>query len=250
TQPPTQIKIAAMRSLYRWANAIVTPSAGVANYYTHLLNLSPQGVNIIPNPVVDTTVTAQAIAPLNHPWFTPDSPPVILGIGRLAKQKDFPTLIRAFAQLVSQQPARLVILGEGGQRPHLESLIQQLNLQDWVSLPGFVSNPYCYLSRAAVFALSSQQEGLPTVLIEALACGCPVVATDCPSGPRDILEAGQYGLLVPVGDDRALATALQTTLAQPRDAARLKARSQDFAIDRITEQFLNLSHRLLNTRSF
>ncbi len=244
TQPPTQLKITAMRSLYRWANAIVTPSQGVADYYGNLLNLSPLRITVIPNPVVDATLQQQAIAPLDHPWFAPDQPPVILGIGRLTPQKDFSTLIRAFAQLIAQQPARLMILGEGGKRQQLETLIQELNLTEFVSLPGFVANPYAYLSRAALFVLSSQREGLPTVLIEALACGCAVVSTDCPHGPRDILDNGRYGSLVPVGDVSALAEAMQTTLAQPLDREELQARSQDFEIHHISDRFIRLAQRI------
>lgn len=245
TQPPTQLKITAMRSLYRWANAIITPSQGVADYYANLLNLPPIRITVIPNPVVDETLHEQAIAPLDHPWFAPDEPPVILGIGRLTTQKDFSTLIRAFAQLVAQQPARLIILGEGGKRQQLETLVRELNLTEFVSLPGFVQNPYAYLSRAALFVLSSQQEGLPTVLIEALACGCRAVSTDCPYGPREILANGRYGALVPVGEVSALAEAMQTALAQPLNREKLKARSQDFEVHHISDRFLRLAQRIL-----
>src|SRR5262249_43075680 len=146
-----------------------------------------------------------------HPWFRPSAPPVVLGAGRLHAQKDFPTLLRAFAQVRAKREARLMILGEAKcaeYRTELMALAAQLGIADDVMLPGFVANPFAYMARAAVFVLSSAWEGLPTVLIEALASGCPVVSTACPSGPREILENGKYGPLVPVGDDTALANAI------------------------------------------
>ncbi|MCZ6872143.1 MAG: glycosyltransferase, partial [bacterium] len=152
-------------------------------------------------------------APLVHPWFEPGCPPVLLAVGRLAKQKDFGTLLRAFARLRRSQPARLLILGEGPERPALETLVRELGLEQDVRLPGFVDNPYAYMARASAFVLSSLWEGLPTVLVEALFCGAPVVATDCPSGPREILRGGELGGLVPMRDPVALADSMQMALA-------------------------------------
>jgi len=179
-----------------------------------LMNVSRERITVIYNPsVVQAEVQAKAQAPLDHPWFKPDQPPVILAVGRLQVQKDYPTLIRAFALVRQTRPVRLLILGEGKERPLLEALVKELGLEQDVSLPGFVLNPYAYMARAALFVLSSRWEGLPTVLIEALCCGAPVVSTDCPSGPREILRDGQYGPLVPVGGVNALARAIETTLA-------------------------------------
>jgi len=163
--------------------------------------------------VVRAEVWEKAQAPLDHPWFRPGQPPLLLAVGRLQMQKDYPTLIRAFAQVRQSRRARLLILGEGKERLMLEALIKKLGLEEDVSLPGFVMNPYAYMARASLFVLSSRWEGLPTVLIEALCCGTPVVSTDCPSGPREILRDGQYGQLVPVAQADALAKAIETTLA-------------------------------------
>jgi len=149
---------------------------------------------------------------LNHAWFTPGEPPVVLGVGRLTQQKDFETLISAFDQLHKTRPARLLILGEGEERSHLESFVQEKGLANEVALPGFVQNPYTYMHRAAVFVLSSIWEGLPNSLIEALACGCPAVSTDCPSGPAEILDGGKYGHLVLMGNPDALAEAIGKVL--------------------------------------
>lgn len=207
-----------MRGTYPWADAVVAVSHGVADDLVRNFGLAPDLVHVIYNPVVDDTLLSKAQAPLEHPWFVEGAPPVILGVGRLMEQKDFPTLIRAFARVRAQCAARLMILGEGELRPQLEALVRELGLQDDVALPGFAENPFAYMARAAVFVLSSRWEGFGNVLVEAMACGCPVVSTDCPSGPCEILEGGKWGRLVPVGDVDALAAAISATLdetAQP-----------------------------------
>jgi glycosyltransferase involved in cell wall biosynthesis len=136
-------------------------------------------------------------------------------------------------------PARLIILGEGRERAKLEALASELGIAEDVSFPGFESNPYAYMSRASVFVLSSAWEGLPNALIEALACGCPVVNTNCPSGPQEILDHGAFGSLVPVRDDKALAEAILQTLEHPQDADRLRARAAEFDINTITKHYLH-----------
>jgi glycosyltransferase involved in cell wall biosynthesis len=166
---------------------------------------------------------------------------VVLGAGRLHPQKDFPTLLRAFARVRAQRPARLVVLGSGkraARRAALLALAGRLGVGADVDLPGFAENPYAYMARAAVFALSSAWEGLPTALIEAMACGCPVVSTDCPSGPAEILEGGRYGELVPVGDDAALAAALLRALDAPPARAALRARAAQFSLEAAVERYL------------
>ena len=172
-----------MKHFYPWADYIIGNSQGVADDLSQVTGLPRQRIKILYNPVVTPEVREKALALLDHPWFEPGQPPVVLAVGRLTKQKDFPSLIRAFAQVLPKRPARLLILGEGVDRPMLEELVEQLGLQDHVSIPGFVENPYAYMSRASLYVLSSRWEGLPTVLIEALYCGLPIVATDCPSGP-------------------------------------------------------------------
>ncbi|MER3479061.1 MAG: glycosyl transferase [Meiothermus sp.] len=212
-----------IRLFYPQADAVVAVSQGVAKDLTARTGLPPGKVRVIYNPVVTPELFAKAEEPLDHPWFKPGEPPVILGVGRLTAQKDFATLIRAFALVRKERPARLMILGEGEERPKLETLVQELGLEADVSLPGFVENPFSYMKRAAVFVLSSKWEGLPTVLIEALALGIPVVSTDCPNGPAEILEGGKWGGLVPVGDPEALAGAMLGLLkTSPRDRVRVE----------------------------
>jgi len=203
-----------IRFFYPYADAVVAVSRGVAEDLIASTGLPPEKVKVIYNPVITPELFTKADEPLDHPWFGPGEPPVILGVGRLTKQKDFPTLIRAFAMVRKERPARLMILGEGEERPNLEALVRELGLEEDVALPGFVDNPYKYMKRAAMFVLSSRWEGLPTVLIEALALGTPVVSTDCPSGPREVLE-GHEELLVPVGDTNALACTILRLLENP-----------------------------------
>jgi glycosyltransferase involved in cell wall biosynthesis len=198
-------------------------------------------IKVIYNPVITPELFARAEEPLDHPWFRPGEPPVVLGVGRLTQAKDFPTLIRAFALVRKERPARLMILGEGEERPKLEALVRELRLEEDVALPGFVDNPYKYMKRAAVFVLSSRWEGFGIVLVEAMALGTPVVATDCPSGPAEILENGKWGRLVPPGDPEALAKAILDTLEG--GVSRVKATTnvqKRFSMIAIVEQYLKV----------
>ncbi len=227
------------RRFYPWADGIVAVSNGVADDLAKVTGTPRECIQVIYNPIITPEIQAQAQAPLDHPWFMPGQPPVVLAAGRLRPQKDFPTLIRAFAQVRSERPARLVILGDGPERPALVALVQQLGLEQDVSLPGFSENPYAYMARASLFVLSSRWEGLPTVLIEALYCGAPVVSTDCPSGPREILAEGRHGQLVPVGDAAALARAIEAALA--REAPRPPRESwQPFEMETMVSQYIDL----------
>ncbi len=227
-----------LRHVYPWADAIVSVSDGVANDLSRQTGIPRESITTIYNPVLVPKVVEGSKALLDHPWFAPSNPPVVLGVGRLVPQKDFTTLIRAFALLRSQRPCRLLILGEGRERPQLQQLARELRCQEDVRLSGFVDNPYAYMVRASVFVLSSAWEGMPNALIEALACGCPVVSTDCPSGPREILNDGTFGPLVPVGNVSALADAMFTILAKPPQRERLRARAREFNIDKISERYL------------
>lgn len=198
---------------YRWADAIVAVSGGVAEDLTTTTGLASDRISVIPNPIITPNVRRMAEEAPGHPWLSGGEPPVVLAIGRLAPQKDFGALIAAFAEARGTTGARLLILGEGPDRPELEAIARARGVLAHVDLPGWADNPYPYLRRAALFALSSRWEGLPGVLIEALYCGAPIVATDCPSGPREILQGGRYGRLVPVGDVEALARAIEQGLA-------------------------------------
>ncbi|RYG40716.1 glycosyltransferase, partial [bacterium] len=197
---------------YPAAHEIVAVSNGVADDAARVLGLRRERITTIYNPVINPSLRAQAAEPPAHPWFSDGGAPVVLGVGRLNAQKDFPTLIKAFAQL--RTPARLMILGEGEERASLEA--QAAPFGDRIALPGFSANPFPAMTACRVFALSSRFEGLPGALVQAMACGAPVVSTDCPSGPREILEDGRWGVLVPVGDDKALAAALEESLTRPR----------------------------------
>lgn len=230
-----------MQLLYHQADTLVGVSQGVAHSLEQHLHMQPGEVTVIYNPVVDDSLLLRSYEPPSAPqWFRPDAPPVIVSAGRLQPPKDFATLIRAFAILRRQRPARLLILGEGAARPELEQLIGELGLSSDIALLGFVTNPYAYMRRASLFVLSSHWEGLPTVLIEALACGAPVVATDCPDGPAEILAHGRYGRLVPVGDAAALAQAMHETLDTPTDRTLLAEHAMHFSVDQAITHYLDV----------
>lgn len=201
-----------MRKLYPRADRIVAVSSGVAKDVRECIGVSADRISVIANPVVTAELRQLAEAPVPHPWLAEGEPPVVLGAGRMTEAKDFDTLVEAFGQLRQVRACRLIILGEGELRAHLEEKVVALGLAEDVSLPGFQLNPFSWMSRAGVFALSSRWEGLPGVLVQAMACGTPIVSTDCHSGPREILEDGKWGRLVPVGDVNALAAALREAL--------------------------------------
>lgn len=206
----------AIRASYPCANAIVAVSRGIAEDLRDLAGIQERLIHVIYNPVLTPEREARAKEVPAHRWFASPGPDIILSIGSFVPAKDQATLIRAFAILRKKKPARLLILGEGALRKELENLVLSLGLAGEVSLPGFVGNPFACLSRASLFVLSSAWEALPTVLIEALAAGVPIVATDCRHGPAEILDHGRHGRLTPVGDAAALAEAMQDGLAQPR----------------------------------
>ena len=226
------------RRFYKWANAIIAVSEGVKADLETVLRLPPERIDVIYNPSVDQSqVHAAAKLEVEHPWFQDQQIPTILAAGRLTAQKDYPTLLRAFARVRAEKRARLVILGEGEDRSQLESLVRELGIGEDVSLPGFAGNPFAYMARASLFVMSSRWEGLPTVLVEALCCGAPVVSTDCPSGPREILKDPRCSRLVPVSDVNALSdaiiSALDGKLRKPERESWLP-----FEMDIITDRYL------------
>ena len=222
--------------LHRWAHTIVAVSEGVADDFARTAGVPRGRVTVIYNPVVTPTLAQAASAPPAHPWFEDATRPIVLGAGRLTHQKNFRVLIEAFALLTGHEEARLVILGEGPERAALEAHVRACGLESRVALPGFVDNPYACMARARVFALSSDFEGLPTVLIESLAIGTPVVATDCESGPREILRGGELGELVRVGDVRALADAIARALDAPRSRPSPDV-LRPYMLDEVVDQF-------------
>jgi glycosyltransferase involved in cell wall biosynthesis len=187
-----RLEPAMIRRFYPKADGVVAVSKGVAESVVQVAGLPRDRIQVILNPVVSEETLQKAKAPVEHPWFSNGGAPVVLAIGRMTEQKDFPNLLRALALLVQRRPARVLILGEGEDRPALEALAKELNLgPDVLDMPGFVENPYAYMARCDVLAMSSRWEGLPTVLIEGLACGASIVSTACPSGPDEILEDGR-----------------------------------------------------------
>ena len=225
--------------LYRFASGIIANSKGSADDLAKTLKISRDEITVLYNPLAIKYITEKAREDVNHKWLVNKQGIIILSAGRLRKHKDFSTLIRSFNVVLEKyKEAKLVIIGEGPDRKDFEKLIKKLNLEDTISLPGFVQNPYAYMSRADIFVLSSKWEGLPNVLLEAMACGTPVVSTDCPSGPAEILQNGIYGKLVPVGDYLALAEAIKKTIENPIDSQKLKERANDFSLEKIATDYL------------
>lgn len=227
-----------MRMLYPSADAVVAVSRGVAKDLEKNAGLSPSLLRVIPNPVITPELLSMSEEPSGHPWFREGAVPVLLAVGRLTRQKDFPTLLRAFALVRKSRPCRIIILGEGRDRASLESLAAQLGIRDDLAMPGFVQNPYAYMSRAALFVLSSRWEGSPNVLTEALALGTPVVSTNCPSGPEEILDHGRFGPLVPMGDSEAMAHAILTTLDAPLEKSLLKSSVRAYTVEESSRRYL------------
>lgn len=234
-----RFRLASVRLGYRLADHVVAVSEGVADDLRTEVGLSKVAVSVIYNPVVTSQLREKCKDPVDHPWLQPSIVPVVLAVGSLTVQKDFVTLIRAFALARATRACRLLILGEGPEREQLEAETRALGVADDVDLPGWVPNPYPYMQAATVFALSSRWEGLPGVLIEALYCGSSIVSTDCPSGPREILQDGRYGELVPLGNPRALADGILAGIDKPRLTAGSE-RYERFTDDTVIDQYLQV----------
>ena len=217
--------------IYTSADALIGNSEGVVASLRELLGSAAPPLHCIPNPVDLDRITRLAASDDVHPWCLEQRTPLVISVGRLVSAKDFATLIRAFSRLHERLPARLLILGDGRQRAALQRLIRRLGLGDVAALPGFLPNPFAHLARADLFVLSSRYEGSPNALIEALACGTPCVATDCRSGPREILADGRLGPLVPVGDAVALADAMHRVLTSPPPRGTLLEAARHFERD-------------------
>lgn len=227
------------RIFYPCANAVVALAEDMAQNLIDVLHVPKKVLHVIYNPVMTVRIDELSRYPITHRWFD-SGECVLLAVGRLESQKDYPTLLHAFKQVLAHRPAQLLILGEGSKRAELVSLIQEIGLIDHVELLGFVENPYPYMRQASAFVLSSIFEGFPNVLVEAMACGCPVVSTNCPSGPSEILQNGEYGKLVPIGDSTELANAIIAILDNPPDPKLLKKRVETFSPELIADQYLAL----------
>lgn len=229
-----------LRNAYHANDLIIANSAGVRKDVIRLTGLPPESVRLIPNTTLPPDIDRLAAEPVDHPWFNEPAVPVILGVGRLMRAKDFETLIRATAIVRREVNCRLVILGEGNQRDNLKHAAHEAGLGDAFDLPGFVPNVYPYMARAALFVLSSAWEGLPNVLIEALAAGVPVVATDCPSGPREILADGRYGPLVAVGDAALMGRKMLQIFRNPPNPAFIAEAAAPFQADINARRYLEV----------
>lgn len=238
---PAKRDMTLAKHTYQFADHIVGVSNGVSEDVRKWARVPDDKVITIYNPVVTEEQIGTTYDPPSHRWFQDEDIEVVLTVGRHVKEKDYPTLIRAFSQLLeSRKNVRLVMLGEGKLTPEYESLVEELGIKGKVWMPGLVTPPYPYMTHADVFALSSRVEGLSLVLIEAMACGTPVVSTDCPSGPSEVLVNGEYGELVPVGDPNSLKRALVRALEDPVDPESLRQRARDFSVDKAAKEYEKL----------
>ena len=245
------MELANSRLKHRWAlsleltmlpyvAAVVVNSSGVAADLRKRARRSLKRLRVIHNPVVWPDHAELAAAPVEERWFEDPLVPVVVSVGRLAPPKDHATLLSAFAEVIASRPARLVLLGLGPERDVLSDLVEELEITPFVEFAGFRLNPFAYMSKARVVVLSSRYEGSPNVLIQAMACGTQVVSTDCPTGPREILESGKWGRLVPVGDARALASAIVQALDDPGDFRGLTARANDYSAESSITAYLQV----------
>jgi glycosyltransferase involved in cell wall biosynthesis len=241
---------ALLKFAYRRADHVAAVSKGILDDLLTLVELPEDRVSVLYNPVVSNEMLARASEAISHSWFDDGAHKVIVAAGRLVRQKDFPTLLKAFQVVRQHQECKLVVFGDEDPRQpavrsSLQNLAESLGIAEHCRFEGFVQNPYAFFRRADLFVLSSIYEGLPTVLIEALACGLPVVSTDCPSGPREILCDGEFGTLVPVGDCISLARAVIKELRQPRARAPLTQRAWEFSYQSAVDRYMRLMQRLV-----
>jgi glycosyltransferase involved in cell wall biosynthesis len=236
-----------VKIFYKKADLIICVSRGVANDISEIIGNLPN-IEVVYNPVVDSNFLELSKEPVTDFNINSKLLPIILAVGRLTKAKDYPTLLRAFSIVLRERPAYLVILGEGEERKNIENLIKKLNILENVFLLGFQKNPLKYMAKADIFVLSSILEGFPNVLVEAMACGVPVVSTVCQSGPNEIVENEKNGLLVPVEDEGALAGAIIKLLTNPGLRKRLseegKKRAEDFSTKIIVKQYEEVMNKL------
>lgn len=236
------------RLMYPKADAIICVSQGVTDDLSNIVK-DVNKIKVIYNPVIDENIYQLAKEPLDHPWFSDNNIPVIIAVGRLVACKDYPTLFKAFGQVLKEQPSRLVILGKGPEKEKLVNLVDQMGIAQHVIFLGFRPNPYKYMKRGSVFALSSLQEGFGNAIIEAMACGVPVVSTDCPTGPGEIIEHMKNGILVPVGKPQQMAQAILTVLENPALAQKLSVegekRAKFFSVEKSVKEYEKIFQELI-----
>jgi glycosyltransferase involved in cell wall biosynthesis len=227
-----------LRWLYPKAREVLVESEGIGRDLRQLTGMTAQRTPVVPLPVIPASLLDEPQPRPDHPWFHDDGPPIVLGVGELTQRKGFDVLLEAFARLRQQRPCRLMIVGEGQERQALTRQAKSLGIDDELAMPGFRTDVYAIMAHAELFAFTSRFEGLGFSLIEALAVGTPVVSTDCPSGPREILQDGRFGSLVPVDDIDALAAAMQGTLDAPQDSTTLQQAAWPFEVNRCTQRLV------------
>lgn len=232
------INLWSMRHLYRGADAIVLPSRDAAEDFSLTVGTPLAELTVCPSPIATPELESQAAEPFDWSILPAGDGPLIVGLGELSVRKDFATALRAFARLKADRSARLVIMGEGRKRSELEKLAGDLGIAERVAFPGFVANPYPLLACCDVFVHSARMEGSPVAVMEAVALGRPVVCTDCPSGPREILDEGQLGTLVPIGDEHAMGYALGRMLDAPPPATKIRAGAAPFSLAASADAYL------------
>jgi glycosyltransferase involved in cell wall biosynthesis len=252
-RPRTRWRVAtAMRRLYPLADRVIVASQGVAGDIASVAPGAAGRITCIYNAGIDASVAARAREAYAHRFFGTGEP-VLVACGRLTEQKDYPTLLRAVARIRTERPVRLIVLGDGPLERDLTALTRALDIEDAVDFTGYVDNPYACMARASIYVLSSRSEGFGNVIVEALAPARPIVATDCPHGPGEILDRGDYGRLVPPGDPEAFARAVLGLLDDPQEAARLGAlgpgRATLFTAERAGEAYASLLTALLAGRA-
>jgi glycosyltransferase involved in cell wall biosynthesis len=221
-----------MRVFYRAADGVIAVSQSVARSLSDGIGLPPERIRTIYNPILNSALPEKAAAPLDHPWFAPGAPPVILAVGRLSPEKDYPTLLRAFARVRAKRDARLAILGEGPERGKIQELIRELALTSNALLLGYDHNPFRYMQRATIFALTSKIEGLPGAMIQAMACGCRVIATASQGGVLEILDGNPLARCAAVGDVARLAEGMIALY----DGAKINPARPVYSLERFTEE--------------
>lgn len=231
--------------LFTRTTHLLAVSEGVREQYARLYNLPAKKTSAIYNPINISAIEHLATEPLAHKWM-PSAQPLVLATGRLTHQKAFDVLLHAFTHVHKETNARLIILGDGELRPELEALRTNLQLDNVVDMPGYIKNPYAYMASSDLFVLSSHHEGLGVVLLEALAVGTPIVSTDCPSGPAEIIGNNEWGLLAPVDDPVALSEAIVSSLRTQHDTKALKQRAAMFDVAAVADRYLALIRKFVN----
>ncbi len=229
-----------IRLLYPRANFITAASKGIADDLSKCAKIPQERVQVVYNPIIDEKVYEKCREDVSHPFFSESSEGVVIGVGSLSESKGFANLIEAFSILRREKNLRLIILGEGEEREKLEEMTGNLGVEKYVSMPGFVDNPYAYMARSKVFVHPAIYEGLGNVLVEAMACGTPVVATNCPTGPAEALDNGRFGRLVPVKNINALAEAIKEAMSSPRNHEELCKRAKFFSVEAAANKYLKM----------